>query len=77
MYTTSTSQAPPPPAPAMGDNTILPDGVDFKELLERLRAEQSSTGVVSTTSNQKDNHSLGRVVFGQSHWAREIVNHPA
>jgi len=47
---------------------ILPDGLDLKELLERLRLEQSST---STSAIQ--NHSLGRVVFNQWEW----VNHPA
>jgi hypothetical protein len=73
MYT-STSQAQAPP-PALGGNTILPDGVDFKELLERLRAEQSTTEVIDTNHDQ--NHALGRVVFGHSHWARDIVNHPA
>jgi len=75
MYTTTTS--PPVPPSPMGDS-ILPDGIDFKELLERLRLEQqvgTGKGVVRVDTNQSN--SLGRVVFGQSHWAREIVNHPA
>jgi len=62
---------PPPPLPQPIPNEgveILPDGLDLKELLERLRMEQSST---STSVVQ--NHSLGRVVFNQWEW----VNHPA
>ena len=62
---------PPPPLPQLTPNEgveILPDGIDLKELLERLRMEQSST---STSVVQ--NHSLGRVVFNQWEW----VNHPA
>jgi len=47
---------------------ILPDGLDLKELLERLRMEQSST-----SPSAIQNHSLGRVVFNQWEW----VNHPA
>jgi hypothetical protein len=61
---------PPPLAQPTSDIgvEILPDGIDLKELLERLRLEQSST---STSVVQ--NHSLGRVVFNQWEW----VNHPA
>ena len=59
----------PPPLPVPTQEIgveILPDGLDLKELLERLRLEQSSTSAIQ-------NHSLGRVVFNQWEW----VNHPA
>jgi hypothetical protein len=61
-------QTPPLPQPTLPiSDEILPDGLDLKELLERLRMEQSSTSASVT------NHSLGRVVFNQWEW----VNHPA
>lgn len=64
-----TEPHPPPPLPTLPiSDEIIPDGLDLKELLERLRMEQSST---STSVVQ--NHSLGRVVFNQWEW----VNHPA
>jgi hypothetical protein len=62
---------PPPPLPQPTvpiSDEILPDGLDLKELLERLRMEQSST-----STSVVHNHSLGRVVFNQWEWA----NHPA
>ena len=68
-------QPPPPPTPPLPQPTqeigveILPDGLDLKELLERLRLEQSTTH----TSGPITNHSLGRVVLNQWEW----VNHPA
>jgi len=60
-----------PPLPAQSAPStyeISPDGIDLKELLERLRLEQTSTAV-----SGGQNHSLGRVVFNQWEW----VNHPA
>jgi hypothetical protein len=67
QYHSPTTPPIPQPTPDVGVE-ILPDGIDLKELLERLRLEQSST---STSVVQ--NHSLGRVVFNQWEW----VNHPA
>jgi len=58
---------------------ILPDGMDFdlKELLDRLRREDIRTESApdSVDRSEYQNHSLGRVVFGQSGW--EWANHPA
>lgn len=58
---------------------ILPDGMDFdlKELLDRLRREDIKTksAADSVDRSENQNHSLGRVVFGQSGW--EWANHPA
>jgi hypothetical protein len=62
--------SPAPPVPEVQPSLeILPDGIDLKELLERLRLEQSTTSPESLVTN----HSLGRVVFNQWEW----VNHPA
>jgi hypothetical protein len=66
QYHTPTPAPLPQPTPNEGVE-ILPDGLDLKELLERLRMEQSSSSASVT------NHSLGRVVFNQWEW----VNHPA
>jgi hypothetical protein len=62
---------PPPPPPIISVDEILPDGIDLKELLERLRLEQTSSD--SNEAPVIQNHSLGRVVFNQWEW----VNHPA
>jgi hypothetical protein len=59
----------PTPIPVVEEHSILPDGIDLQELLERLRVEQTRT------HGSEVHHSLGRVSFGQPGW--EWANHPA
>jgi hypothetical protein len=59
----------PTPIPVAEEHSILPDGIDLQELLERLRVDQTRT------HGSEVQHSLGRVVFGQPGW--EWANHPA
>lgn len=47
--------------------TILPDGVDLKELLDRLRHHTGDTGHENRPAADVE-RSLGRVVFGSSGW---------